>query len=215
MGQGKRKTRKLKIGEALKLLVDEEAGQAGQRRRDQDRGAGQRREQRHRLHRRDRQGGLAQRTRRRRGRRARACSATCCRWSKAPRCNTKYGMVKTDHILFIASRRLPPGQAERPDSRTAGALPDPRRAGLAARGRLRGHPDQHAGQPGQAVPGAAGHRRRDAGDHARGRAPAGADRLRRERAHREHRRAPPGHGDGAAARRGQLRRAQPQRPDGA
>ena len=35
--------------------------------------------------------------------RARACSATCCRWSKAARCRTKYGTVKTDHVLFIAS----------------------------------------------------------------------------------------------------------------
>ncbi len=34
---------------------------------------------------------------------AKACSATCCRWSKAAPCRTKHGMVKTDHILFIAS----------------------------------------------------------------------------------------------------------------
>jgi ATP-dependent HslUV protease ATP-binding subunit HslU len=35
--------------------------------------------------------------------RARVCSATCCRWSRGTTVNTKYGMVKTDHILFIAS----------------------------------------------------------------------------------------------------------------
>ena len=35
--------------------------------------------------------------------RARACSATSCRSSRARRCTTKYGMVKTDHILFIAA----------------------------------------------------------------------------------------------------------------
>ena len=34
---------------------------------------------------------------------AKACSATCCRWSKAARVNTKYGSLKTDHVLFIAS----------------------------------------------------------------------------------------------------------------
>ena len=38
----------------------------------------------------------------------RACSATCCRWSKGTRSPTKYGMVKTDHILFIASGAFPP-----------------------------------------------------------------------------------------------------------
>jgi len=35
--------------------------------------------------------------------RARACSATCCRFVEGTTVSTKYGMVKTDHILFIAS----------------------------------------------------------------------------------------------------------------
>ena len=30
--------------------------------------------------------------------------------------STKYGMIRTDHILFIASGRLPFGKAKRPDS---------------------------------------------------------------------------------------------------
>ena len=34
---------------------------------------------------------------------ARACSATCCRSWRARRSSTKYGPVKTDHILFIAA----------------------------------------------------------------------------------------------------------------
>ena len=34
---------------------------------------------------------------------ARACSAICCRSSKGTTVATKYGPVKTDHILFIAS----------------------------------------------------------------------------------------------------------------
>ena len=41
---------------------------------------------------------------------------------------TKYGMIKTDHILFICQRRVSPRQALRPDPRTAGSPADPRRA---------------------------------------------------------------------------------------
>ena len=35
--------------------------------------------------------------------RGRACSATCCRSSKARPCKTRYGYVRTDHMLFIAA----------------------------------------------------------------------------------------------------------------
>jgi ATP-dependent HslUV protease ATP-binding subunit HslU len=42
--------------------------------------------------------------------------------------STKYGMVRTDHILFIASGGVPFLEALRLDPRAAGALPDPRRA---------------------------------------------------------------------------------------
>ena len=38
---------------------------------------------------------------------------------------TKYGMVKTDHILFIASGAFHNCQTLGPDSRTAGAVSDP------------------------------------------------------------------------------------------
>ena len=41
--------------------------------------------------------------------------------------STKYGMVKTDHILFIASGAFHLVQAVGPDSRTAGPLAHPRR----------------------------------------------------------------------------------------
>jgi hypothetical protein len=58
--------------------------QAGQRGRDPRRRAGQCRGQRHRLHRRDRQGRLAQRAQAAPTSAARACSATCCRWWRAP-----------------------------------------------------------------------------------------------------------------------------------
>ena len=40
---------------------------------------------------------------------------------------TKYGAVKTDHILFIASGRLPSSQARRPAARIAGSPAHPRR----------------------------------------------------------------------------------------
>ena len=52
--------------------------------------------------------------------------------------NTKYGMVQDRPHPVHRQRRLPPGQAERPDPRAAGALPDPRRAAVAVGRRLRG-----------------------------------------------------------------------------
>jgi ATP-dependent HslUV protease ATP-binding subunit HslU len=155
---GKRKTRKLKIGEALKLLVDEEAGKLVNE--DEIRAAA-----------------LAQ------------CRATASssstrstRWLALRRhggadvsrqgvqrdllplvegttVSTKYGMVKTDHILFIASGAFHLAKPSDLIPELQGRFPDPRRARLAVGRRLRGHPDQHAGQPDQAVPGAAGHRR--------------------------------------------------------
>jgi hypothetical protein len=59
---------------------------------------------------------------------ARACSATCCRWSRAPPSapSTAWSRPTTS---CSSPRRLPPGQAQRPDPRAAGALPDPRGAG--------------------------------------------------------------------------------------
>ena len=60
--------------------------------------------------------------------------------------STKYGSVQTDHILFIASRRVPPGQAVRPDPGNAGPLPDPGRAVGAEQGRLRPHPHRAEGR---------------------------------------------------------------------
>ena len=105
--------------EAAKLIDPDQVHARGDRAR---RAAG------HHLHRRDRQ------DRRPRGRltaptsRARACSATCCRSSRARPSHTKYGMVRTDHILFIAAGAFHVVQAVRPDPRAAGALPDPRRA---------------------------------------------------------------------------------------
>ena len=58
--------------------------------------------------------------------------------------------------------RVPPEQAERPDSGTAGALPDPRRTRAVERRRFRGDPDADRGEPRHAVPRTARDRGRDA-----------------------------------------------------
>ena len=83
---------------------------AGVRQADRSRGrhrrrARARREARHHLPRRDRQDRRRARSRAPAGPtcRAKACSATSCRSSKGSNVQTKYGMVKTDHVLFIAA----------------------------------------------------------------------------------------------------------------
>ncbi len=68
---------------------------------------------------------------------------------------TKYGPMKTDHILFIASRRVPHRQAGRPAARAAGPAADPGRAEGADPGGFRPHPVGDAGQPDRAISGAA------------------------------------------------------------
>ena len=72
---------------------------------------------------------------------------------------TKYGPMKTDHILFIASRRLPRRQAVGPASRAAGPPADPGRAEGADRSRFRPHPLRHPRQPRRAISRLARHRR--------------------------------------------------------
>ena len=114
--------------------------------------------------------------------------------------NTKYGMVKTDHILFIASGAFHMSKPSDLIPELQGRLPI--RVELEALKvedfvRILTEPDasltaQYAG--------AAGHRGRDAEVHAGRRAAHRRDRLPGQRAHREHRRAPAAHGDGAAAR---------------
>ena len=56
--------------------------------------------------------------------------------------NTKYGMVKTDHILFVASGAFHYGQAVGLDPRVSRPLSDSRRAELAQQRRLRAHSDR-------------------------------------------------------------------------
>jgi ATP-dependent HslUV protease ATP-binding subunit HslU len=103
LGAQRGKARKLKVKEAQKLLAEEEAAKLINEEEMRAR-ALQCRAERHRVHRRDRQGLRAAG-----GRsaaptcRARACSATCCRWSKAAPSRPSTAPVKTDHVLFIAS----------------------------------------------------------------------------------------------------------------
>ena len=93
----------MKVAEAMKALTDEEAGAAGQRRRDQGEGARRRSS-------RTASCSWTRSTRSRRGPRcrartcrARACSATSCRWSRGRPCRPSTGWCGTDHVLFIAS----------------------------------------------------------------------------------------------------------------
>jgi ATP-dependent HslUV protease ATP-binding subunit HslU len=53
--------------------------------------------------------------------------------------STKHGMIKTDHILFIASGAFHLAKPLRPDPRTAGTPADPCRAESALGERLRTH----------------------------------------------------------------------------
>ena len=68
---------------------------------------------------------------------------------------TKYGPVRTDHVLFIAAGAFHVSKPSRPHPRAAGPLPDPRRARAAHRGRPRAHPHRAAERADRAVPGAA------------------------------------------------------------
>ena len=199
----------------MRLLIDEEAGQAASTRtRSATQADRQRRAERHRLHRRDRQGRHAQRNAAAPTSRARACSATCCRWSRARRSAPSTAWCSTDHILFIASGAfhlakpsdlIPELQGRFPIrvelqslsvadfesilTQTHASLVKQYQALLATEGvTLEFTPE--------GITRLAQHR------------------LRGQRAHREHRRAPPVDGDGAAARRSELRRDQAGGPDG-
>ena len=161
LGGGRKKLRKLKVREAMRLLAEEEAGQARQRRGPEDARAGERRAERHRVPRRDRQDRQPLRDAGRRrlapGRAARSAAA---RRGHDGLDALRHGEDRP-HPLH-RERRVPPRQALRPDPRAAGPLPDPRRARLAHGRRLRAHPHRDRRVPGQAVRGAARHRGREA-----------------------------------------------------
>ena len=72
--------------------------------------------------------------------------------------NTKYGMVRTDHILFIAAGAFHVSKPSDLIPGAAGPLPDSRRARGARQGGVRPHPDRAAQRARQAVHGADGDR---------------------------------------------------------
>ena len=80
--------------------------------------------------------------------------------------NTRYGMVRTDHILFIAAGAFHVFEAERSHPRIARPLPHSRGAAIADGRRLHQDSDRTEVVADQAVHRAARHRRHQAGVHA-------------------------------------------------
>ena len=178
--------------------------QAHQRRGAQGARARQCRAERHRLHRRDRQDRAPPGDHRRRRlarRRAARPAAAGRRLHRQHQVRFAQDRSRAVHRLGRVSHV----QALGSDPGAAGPLSDPGRARLAQGRGLRAHPDRAGCLADGAVPRAAAHRAGGAGIHARRRAAHRRDRLPGQRAHREHRRAPPAHGDGAAAGDGLLR----------
>ncbi len=121
--------------------------------------------------------------------------------------NTKYGMVRTDHILFIAAGAFHVSKPSDLIPELQGRFPI--RVELEALGkdefvRILTEPRSALDQ---AVHRADGHRRRHAHVHRRRDSAHRRFRDDRQRAHREHRRAASAHGDGEAARRDLVRGA--------
>ncbi len=125
--------------------------------------------------------------------------------------NTKYGMVKTDHILFIASGAFHMSKPSDLIPELQGRLPI--RVELEALKvedfvRILTEPDASLCAQYGALLATEGV---DAEVRRQRRAPHRRSGLRRQPAHREHRRAPPAHGDGTVARSDQLRGLRPLR----
>ena len=113
--------------------------------------------------------------------------------------NTKYGSLKTDHVLFIASGAFHMSKPSDLIPELQGRFPI--RVELDSLKvedfvRILTEPDASLTAQYRAL---LAHRAGGAGVHARWRAAHRRDRLPGQRAHREHRRAPPAHRDGAAA----------------
>ena len=122
--------------------------------------------------------------------------------------NTKYGMVQTDHILFIAAGAFHVSKPSDLIPELQGRFPI--RVELEPLGtrRLRPHPDRAASALVKQYIGAARDRGRRRSTSRATRSTEIADfATDRQRADREHRRAPPAHRHGTAARRGLVRGA--------
>ncbi len=103
--------------------------------------------------------------------------------------NTRYGMVRTDHILFIAAGAFHTTKPSDLIPELQGLLSDPRGAQLAHRSGFHSHPYRTQERAGQAVRGASGDRRSQAYVHRRFHRGSRPLRSPRERADRKHRRA--------------------------
>ena len=126
--------------------------------------------------------------------------------------NSKYGMVRTDHILFIAAGAFHVSKPSDLIPELQGRFPIRVELEAARPRRVRPHPDRAEERAHQAVHRAHGDRGRDARVHARRHRADRRARDARQRAHREHRRAAAAHRDRAAARRSVVSRAGDGRP---
>ena len=205
MGQGKRKTRKLKIAEAMRLLIDEEAAKLVNE--DEIRAQA--------IHNAEQNGIVFIDEIDKVATRSEAQGADVSRQGvqrdllplvEGTTVTTKYGVVRTDHILFIASGAFHLSKPSDLIPELQGRFPIRVELQSLSVADFESILTQTQRLAGQAVPGAAGDRRRDARVHARRHHAPGEHRLRGQRAHREHRRAPAVDRDGAPARRSQLRR---------
>ena len=119
--------------------------------------------------------------------------------------NTRYGMIRTDHILFIAAGAFHVTKPSDLIPELQGRLADSRGAAIAEGRRFRPHPDRAEERAHQAIHRAAGNRRREA-QHHRGRRRDHRELChQRQRADRKHRRAPPAHHPRKGSRRAFLR----------
>ena len=119
--------------------------------------------------------------------------------------STKYGMIRTDHILFIASGAFHLAKPSDLIPEMQGRFPirvELTSLSVADFEQILTSTDACLDTP---VRGVARHRGHDARIPARGHSPDRRNRVAGERAHGEHRRAPAPHRDGEAARRGFLR----------
>ena len=119
--------------------------------------------------------------------------------------NTRYGMVRTDHILFIAAGAFHTTKPSDLIPELQGRFPDSRGTRFALRSRFHPHPHRAQKRAHQAIHRAARYRTFQAQLHGR------RHRLHREirgqgqRAHRKYRRAPPAHHPGKSSRGNFLR----------
>ena len=127
--------------------------------------------------------------------------------------STKYGPVKTDHVLFIASGAFHVAKPSDLLPELQGRLPIRVELQAADDGGPAPHPDRAGGEPHQAVRRPDADRGRDAEVHRRLHRCAGRHRRAGELHGGEHRRAPAADGDGAGARRDLVRRHRQGRRD--